>query len=160
GKARISVGVARVRRSCQQHHVPLWAAGKRVEQIEPLLLTPSARADTGMGLVYDDEVRTFECKIVAALIGLYEIEAYNGEGVDIEGLGTEGKPALVFAGRSRSDGDGVDPDLSGKLGHPLVNQVGGAHDGKAADFAAVDHLTGNKTRLDCLTDADVVCDEE
>src|SRR5690606_41706099 len=55
-------------------------------------------------------------------VGLDVVEADHGVGVDAEDAFRERQPALERAGARRGDGDGVDVELLGQFGDPLVDQ--------------------------------------
>src|ERR1700674_1469609 len=84
GKTRVSLCITGVRRCGQKHHVTLLAASKRVQQVKALLFPSFAAADTSVGFIDDDEVRTLERKVVATSVRLDEIKTDNGEGINLE----------------------------------------------------------------------------
>ena len=69
--------------------------------------------------------------------------------------------ALLQAPRGPGgDGCSADVETDFQLGNPLVHEMGRAeHDG-AIDVAAVEQLAGDEQGLDCLSDPNVVRDEE
>src|SRR6056297_2466320 len=79
-----SFGIARMRRRSEQDHMTVGVFCQAVQQDLPLGCAASA-ADTGMRLVHDDKVRAGSREVGPAAIGLYVIQADNGDRMGVEG---------------------------------------------------------------------------
>src|SRR6056297_3142633 len=76
--------VAGMRRRGEQNHMTVRVLCQTVQQDLPLGCAASA-ADTGMRLVHDVEVRAGSREVGPAAIGLYVIQADNGDRMGVEG---------------------------------------------------------------------------
>jgi hypothetical protein len=140
----------------------LGILGDPPQQLEALLTsaTDAAGQCAAVGLVDDDELRALEREVLGAARTLDEVGGDHREAVAVEDRNPERQVAFQSLDGAGEHQLGLDVELLGQLGLPLLGQMRRTEHGQAPDLAPVEQLAGDETGLDGLADADVVGDEQ
>jgi hypothetical protein len=158
-EAHKGVLVAAVRRGGQKHHVAFHLLGEPGQELVALLHSASGTRAC-MRLINNYEVRARPQKIVATALTLHIVEADHSEWMNIEDALARRKIALQPTSARARHRDRMDLEFRCQLPHPLIDEMWRAKHRKPINLPAVEKLSRNQSPLDCLSDSDIVGDQE
>ena len=147
----------------REHHEALLGVGREsAQKVIPLLLLLRGSLGPGacVGLVHDHKLGSLLHEHVAAVGGFDVVDADDLVGVVVVDARVALDLAVEPGLRARTDDHGLDVELVADLLLPLVAEVRQADDGEPPDAAPLHEFAGEQQRLDRLTDAHVVGDQE
>ncbi len=155
--------VAAVGCSRDQHQMSRFVFSNTPKQIKTLLAPAPDTAGQGaaMGLIHDNELRTFEDEVLSSSGILDEVSGNNGETIAVKNRSTDiGRSSLQALDSTAQDQFGINMELLAQFPLPLLSQVRRAQYRHPPNFATVQKLAGDDRSLDGLADANVVGDQK